>query len=266
MQSNWRAFLRDQWSRESWIVVIPFKGAPHGKSRLSATAASDDAAGDRYIGFSSTERERLALAFLHDTVAAIGGVDRVARVVIVSDARELDAGRALPAIRRPVSIVPDPGRGLNAAAAEGIRAARALDPGAWIAVLTGDLASLRSRDLEQALRAGRAHPLGFVPDHSGVGTTMLTAAPGRRVSPLFGGASSAAHEAAGHRALELPADSTVRLDIDRVDDLVRASSAGIGLGPASAECLRSIGVPAGTSTGYSFSTVKHPRRMLDAIE
>jgi 2-phospho-L-lactate guanylyltransferase len=258
MQSLWRARTRDRW-----IIVVPFKGAPHGKTRLSPALPPG-------AGFSPGERERLALAFLQDTVAAASRAAGVKRILVVSVAEELHDGRALTGIRCPVSIVADPGQGLNAAATAGIRTARAHDPEAWVAVMTGDLAGLRSRDLDEALRAAKTHPLGVVPDHSGVGTTVLTAAPGHRLSPRFGGDSRAAHEEAGHRVIELRTASTVRFDIDRIDDLEAVGSTSSGLGPASAECLLSIGARAGTSAGTSpghpFSAAIHPRRMLDAIE
>ncbi len=57
---------------------------------------------------------------------------------------------------------------------------------------------------------------------------MVAFAPGA-VSPThFGIGSCAAHTAAGYRPLAVPAESSLRLDIDDADDLERARLLGLG--------------------------------------
>ena len=57
-----------------WTVVIPFKGAPEGKSRLAGGARFDSGAASH--GFTASERALLAQAFLTDTLAAVVKLDR----------------------------------------------------------------------------------------------------------------------------------------------------------------------------------------------
>ncbi|TAM68928.1 MAG: 2-phospho-L-lactate guanylyltransferase [Microbacteriaceae bacterium] len=220
-----------------WSIVIPFKGAPHAKTRLAEN-------------FDSSTRAALAFALLTDTVLAVRAVPSVVRVVLVSNEPELlttilDEPSAAPRMGgRPagaeLTIVADPadsGDGLNAAVSHGIRHARKLDDRAFTAALVGDVAALRPDDLAYALdeavarfRAGSA--LAMVADRDGTGTTMITAAPGARIEPRFGLGSSAAHQAAGHVLLPVPGESSLRLDIDSAEDLRRAISLDPGLGAA----------------------------------
>jgi 2-phospho-L-lactate guanylyltransferase len=240
-----------------WIVVIPFKGAPDGKSRLAATVAhgASVGTGKNSSGFTVHQRERLALAFLQDTVAAVAQVRRVERILVISNASELADGAALrdaaygdSAARAPsgkthlgVSVIDDPGNGLNSAAIEGVAVARALDGRAWVAVLTGDLAYLRPADLEEALDDAESYPLGVVSDHEGIGSTMITMAPDVDALPRFGGRSREAHEAAGYATINLPKESSMRFDVDSVADLENATLHGRELGPASKLFLHNLG-------------------------
>ena len=70
--------------------------------------------------------------------------------------------------------------------------------------------------------------LAFVPDREGSGTTMVAFAPGAHAPTHFGIGSSAAHTAAGYLPLAVPAESSLRLDIDDADDLERARLLGLG--------------------------------------
>ncbi len=189
-----------------WSIVIPFKGGSAAKSRLAGAFGAD--------------RERIALAFLRDTVAAVGAVEAVERVLLVSGE---------PLLREAlqpydVEVVPDPGGGLNAAVAAGLAHAQSAAPEAFAAVLVGDLPALTGADLAAALdlavRAARSgHPLGFVADRDGTGTTVVTVAPGATASTRFGTGSRASHAAAGFLELAVPDASSLRLDIDDVSAL-----------------------------------------------
>ena len=151
-------------------------------------------------------------------------------------------------------MIADPGGGINAAVAAGLAHARAAAPEAFAAALTGDLAALRPADLAQAFalaeaaatsagaqvlnaRTGsnraefrtcaraarvRARPRGFR-NHDG------RVRAGRRRSDAF------RHRVVPQRtrpratvALAVPAESSLRLDIDDADDLERARLLGLG--------------------------------------
>jgi 2-phospho-L-lactate/phosphoenolpyruvate guanylyltransferase len=228
-----------------WTVVIPFKGAPEGKSRLAGGARFDSGAASH--GFTASERALLAQAFLTDTLAAVRRTSGVERVLVVSSANELTEASERPsalaaAVRErlglpAVTIVPDPGNGLNPAIDSGIASARALNATEWVAALTGDLPLLQAVDLAAALRLATANPLSVVPDKDGVGTTMITAAPGVPVLARFAGPSLAAHEGAGHVRLDVATESSLRFDIDSVDDLDVALMRSPGLGRATRELV-----------------------------
>jgi len=190
----------------TWRVTIPFKGAPRSKSRLA----------ERY---DDATRHTLALAFLQDAVAAVRSTVGVASVVIVSNESGLAALFPDDPALAAVEIVPDPGDGLNGAIAAGIRACRVADPGAYVAALLGDLPELTAGELAVALGAAAGHPLAYVTDASGTGTTLITLAPGVAADPRFGAGSAAAHAAAGFTRLDLPPSSGLRRDVDAPADV-----------------------------------------------
>ncbi|HVX07779.1 coenzyme F420-0:L-glutamate ligase [Humibacter sp.] len=229
-----------------WNVVIPFKGGDAAKSRLTA------------LGI---DRGELAIAFLRDTVAAVTRADGVDRVVIVSGqvpqgsstgagaragagSGEEVGGSAAGALRDAlapfaVEIVPDPGGGLNAAVAAGLAHAQGLAREAFTAVLVGDLPALTSADLSSALRlAGEAarggHPVAFVADGEGTGTTTITVAPGAVAPTRFGANSRALHADAGYLELGVPVESSLRSDVDEPDAL---AALGERLGAATRRLL-----------------------------
>ncbi|WP_368499207.1 2-phospho-L-lactate guanylyltransferase [Herbiconiux sp. A18JL235] len=196
-----------------WTVVVPVKGTPAGKSRMSP-------------GVDSALRALLAEAFALDTLAAVRDTPSVGRLIVVTDPEAGPAtARRATALRIPdVEIVPDPGSGLNAAVIAGLGAAG----DAHRAVLLGDLPALVPHDLEEALAAAETHPLAVVPDAQGTGTTLVTARPGAVLIPRFGAGSARRHREAGHVVLDVPADSTLRLDVDTEADLAEAVARGVG--------------------------------------
>ncbi|MFC5906782.1 2-phospho-L-lactate guanylyltransferase [Streptacidiphilus monticola] len=195
-----------------FTLIVPLKPPAVGKSRLAAVGPL---------------RERLALAFALDTVAAALGSPEVHRVLVVCD--DAAAGAALAALG--AEVVPDaPGGGLNAALAFGAEQAHG-----WRAALSADLPALRERELTEVLGAARGAGRSFLADAHGVGTTLLAAAPDVPLAPRFGGPSRIAHRASGASELTLAA-ATVRLDVDTPEDLTAATS--LGLGPRTAELLR----------------------------
>ncbi|WP_198418895.1 2-phospho-L-lactate guanylyltransferase [Cryobacterium psychrophilum] len=210
----------------SWVVVVPAKGNPGGKSRLGALP----------------ERAALAEAFALDTVSVALGSPRVLGVFVVTGdvalgaALELLGAVIVPEARgadRAGAPSEDP---LNAAIRQGAAAARASFPDAPLAVVTGDLPALRATDLTKTLDLAAAYALAMVPDAAGTGTTALLVRSGLPPALLFGPGSRAAHEAAGYVPLEVAARSTIRRDVDTAEDLDVAH--GLGLGPYSRAVLQ----------------------------
>ncbi|NEB80021.1 2-phospho-L-lactate guanylyltransferase, partial [Streptomyces sp. SID14478] len=126
-------------------------------------------------------------------------------------------------------IVPDtPQAGLNAALAHGAARVRSERPAAPLAALNADLPALRPAELARVLAAAAAFPRAFVADAAGIGTTLLSAAPGAELLPAFGTASRARHAASGAAELPLDGVDSVRQDVDTGDDLRAALFLGVG--------------------------------------
>ncbi|MFI6349806.1 2-phospho-L-lactate guanylyltransferase [Streptomyces sp. NPDC050560] len=195
-----------------WNLVIPLKPLVRAKSRLSDTA--DDGV-----------RPGLALAFAQDTVASGLACESVADVAVVTN--DDVAGRELAALG--AVIVPDvPDAGLNAALVHGAAAVRSARPGAAVAALNADLPALRPRELVRVLGAAALWPRAFLADSTGVGTTLLAAAPGVDLAPAFGTASRARHAASGAVELLTTGVDSVRQDVDTGMDLRAALALGVG--------------------------------------
>lgn len=195
-----------------WTLVIPLKPLERAKSRLS------DTAGDGL-------RPGLALAFAQDTVAAALASPAVGDVAVVTDdplaARELAALGA--------RIVPDePQGGLNAALAYGAAVVRASHPETPLAALNADLPALRPHELTRVLNAAAEFPRAFLPDATGIGTTLLAIRAGQELHPAFGMDSRSGHRASGAVELTLTGVDSVRQDVDTGEDLRAALALGVG--------------------------------------
>jgi len=166
----------------SWTVVIPVKPADEGKSRLGRTPG-------------------VARAIALDTIAAAVATD--ARIIVVTADREL-AGE----IDADVVFEAAP-TGLAAAIAAGLPS-----EDADRAVLLGDLPALRPEDLTSALTLAEKHPRAFVADAEGTGSTLVTARSGLAFVHHFGPSSAERHRALGLTELPIPADSSLRRDVD----------------------------------------------------
>ncbi|HET7326965.1 MAG TPA: 2-phospho-L-lactate guanylyltransferase [Nocardioidaceae bacterium] len=222
-------------SPRPWVVVLPIKDSATAKSRLTAVA------GD--------ERLALARAFVTDCLAAVLRSDAVTAVLAVTD----DPVAAELLDRAGCGIVSDgPRDGLNRAAEHGAAVARARWPGCWIAVLPSDLPALRPADVDQALAVAGRHARAFVPDAAGVGTNLLTAAPGVPLEPRFEGLSCAAHAASGAICLDVVAPG-LRHDVDDGRSLHDARV--LGVGPATRAVLAGIDGWCGHYDGLMQATV-----------
>lgn len=169
--------------------MVPVKGTGGGKSRLGGPL-----------------RAEIAAAIALDTVEAALAAAPVLVVTSPSAAADFDALGA--------RVLADPGGGLQAAIAAGL----ATVPGP-VAVLLGDLPSLAAGELADALALAERHPLSFVPDAEGSGTSMV-AMLGRRAETAFGVDSRAAHAALGYIELALPVTSGLRRDVDTLEQLL----------------------------------------------
>jgi len=181
-----------------WCVILPIKVGTSAKSRLGA----------------SPEITSLAYDFAEKTLQAILNCQEVGHVLIVTGDGHWESFAS-----ERVSIVTDPGGGLNAA----IRAARDQWHGdQLLAVIPGDLALLDPIDLADVLFRARSYPLSFVRDKDGTGTTVLTSSKALNLSPQYGQNSAAIHLSIG--ATELTAPHSVRFDVDTPEDLAEISS------------------------------------------
>jgi 2-phospho-L-lactate guanylyltransferase len=182
---------------QAWTVVIPVKGTPDAKSRLDASP-------------------ELALAIALDSVAA--AIDAVrssgGSVLVVTPPASGAVFESLGA-----RVVMDPGGGLRGAVRAGIAAAAAAAGGCAVAVLLGDVPALTPSELAAALTEAERHPRAFVADADSVGTVLITALRAGDHAPEFGGASRAAHLAAGYMELDIDVASGLRRDVDVRDQL-----------------------------------------------
>ncbi|MEU0968561.1 2-phospho-L-lactate guanylyltransferase [Streptomyces sp. NPDC005917] len=195
-----------------WTLVIPLKPLARAKSRLADTATDG-------------LRPSLALAFAQDTLAAALACQAVKDVAVVTD--DTLAGRELSALG--ARIVPDtPGSGLNAALRHGAAVVRASRPESAVAALNADLPALRPLELSRVLDAAAEFPRAFLPDAAAIGTTLLAAAPGSELAPVFGPDSRARHTASGAAELRLADVDSVRQDVDTGADLRTALALGVG--------------------------------------
>ncbi|GAA0992790.1 2-phospho-L-lactate guanylyltransferase [Subtercola frigoramans] len=206
-----------------WVVVVPVKGSTESKTRLAAAWTTE-------AGLTGEQRRELALAFALDAVTAIAAAADVREVIVVTG----DAVAAVALAALGAHVVDDPGAGLNGAISAGIAAARLRHPDAMVAAMTADLPALTPADVDDVLRAAAGHPLAFVADEQGTGTTTITAAPGVEVIPRFGEQSAQAHADSGMFRLAVRPGSTVRQDVDTPEDLDRLRG---GFGPHTSALL-----------------------------
>lgn len=191
--------------------VIPVKRLFQAKTRLSGVCTPD-------------ERQDLCLDMLRHMLRAAGACPLVDLSAVVSPDGHLKdlLAREFPS----VGFLSEPGD-LNQAA---MAAARALASGGFSTMLfaLGDLPLLTSDELEQALLAGREHPMVLLPDRHGRGTNgMVLSPPDLLPSFSFGVDSLAAHKAAAAALGLTPAVLHMpgfAWDVDTPDDLISVRS------------------------------------------
>jgi 2-phospho-L-lactate guanylyltransferase len=195
-----------------WTVIVPVKPWALAKSRLRVGDA---------------DRTRLARAFSLDVLDVVLSVGSVDRVVVVTAETEL----GVIARRRGAAVIVDRpmlARGqLNRAVDLGRRWAQVEVPAAAVVVVPGDLAALTADVLDETLRQLAADERSFVPDSSGMGTTLLAASRPELLVSAYGPRSALHHSAAGWCPTP-HVDARCRRDIDTAADLAEARHLGVG--------------------------------------
>ncbi len=195
------------------VVVLPVKPPARGKSRLA--------------GLSDAVRRDVAEAFALDTAQAAVSTPGVEAVLVVTDDFRLATSmRALGC-----EVIPDgTSEDLNATLVQAVAEVARRWPDATPVALCADLPRLRPVELAAVLGEVAAHVAAgraaYVADRAGTGTTLY-AAPAGQFDPRFGTGSAARHRTAG--AVEAGSGATtVRTDVDDLDDLGAALVAGVG--------------------------------------
>ena len=184
-------------------AIIPLRASPASKSRLSGV-------------LDETARAALVDAMLARVLAAAHGARNVAEVRLIGSARTLPAD---------VTVMTDPGRGLNAAAAEALNAADG--QASRVIVIHGDLPQVTVQDIE-LLAAAPEGEIAIAPDRHGTGTNAISLPlpAARGFSFAFGTDSFALHNAeAGRMGLGISEVHSAGLsrDVDEPDDLSDAA-------------------------------------------
>ena len=181
-------------------------------------------------------RRRLAWTMAVDTLHAL--VRAVEVVCVVSDQPALAHRLARAGLGSVVVVAEVRPAGLNEALRTGAEHLRATGLPRVLACV-GDLPALRPGSVATVLAGAAADGRAYVPDATGIGTTMLLAGADVALAPHFQGRSAAAHHSSGATPLtdeRLGAGvPDARRDVDTDVDL--ADAAGLGLGPATRALL-----------------------------
>ena len=195
----------------TFTVVVPMKPWDRAKSRLHVEPAA---------------RRTLAEAFARDTLAAVLACPEVGEVVVVTRGelvvpyvRSVGAQVIQEPIDRPLDT-------LGSAIRHGIAWAAEHRPCSPLAVVPSDLPALTADALSQLLGQAAGHPLAFVADANGDGTTILTSRTPDLMHAGYGPGSAERHR--GYGAHELAVADVLRQDVDSLDDLMAAERLGLG--------------------------------------
>ncbi|MGH3621272.1 MAG: 2-phospho-L-lactate guanylyltransferase, partial [Sciscionella sp.] len=171
----------------------------------------------------ATAHAELALALATDTVTAAALTKGVRRIVVVS----ADARVRLVFLSEGVEVLDEQFTlGLNAALLGGFSWLREQDRGSAVGALQADLPALRPAHLAAALAEAQGRR-AYCADRNGSGTTLLLAAAGGSLDPMFGPGSAMAHAASNATPITASVPS-LRCDVDTVDDLTVAAELGLG--------------------------------------
>lgn len=203
-------------------AVMPIKSWDRAKSRLHR---------DYEI------RRVLAKAISQDTLASVMPCSRISQIIVVTDddsVRAYASALGLDVIEEPAPQSTD---NLAAAIQTGIDWCLQYRPGHPVVVVPSDLPALKARDLTEVLELADGHRNSFVPDTSGLGTTLCMAAVPVHLRHRYGPDSARLHRESG--VFELSGiNARVRRDVDTMSDLLQARQ--LGLGPNTRIALDSL--------------------------
>jgi 2-phospho-L-lactate guanylyltransferase len=198
-----------------WRVLVPIKHGAPAKTRLRAATRGNVHQADLVRAI---QLDTLDAVLALRTHPLLGGL------YVVSGRRVAGQADALPV---EIEILPDAGGGLNPALAAAAAELARRFPADGVVAMVGDLPALRAADLLAVLYRAPVAGRGFVRDFEGSGTTLLAAGPGTELDPMFGPDSAHRHLASG--ADELPAEASLRCDVDTAADLRRCLELGAGM-------------------------------------
>jgi 2-phospho-L-lactate guanylyltransferase len=195
----------------TFTVVVPMKPWDRAKSRLHVEPAA---------------RRALSEAFARDTLDAVLACPEVDQVVVVTRGELVVPyvqGTGAQVIQEPTDRPLDT---LGSAIRHGIAWAAEHRPYNPLAVVPSDLPALTADALSELLGRAAGHPLAFVADANGDGTTILTSRTPDLMHAGYGPGSAERHR--GYGGHELVAADVLRQDVDSLDDLVAAGRLGLG--------------------------------------
>jgi 2-phospho-L-lactate guanylyltransferase len=205
-------------------AVLPVKRFDSAKQRLAEAVGG-------------AERRELAAAMVEDVLAALGRIDGLDDLIVVTaEDRAAALARAAGA-----HIVADRVEGGQSLAAE-VGVETAVQRGAERALLVpGDCPALDPHEVDTLLR-NHKEGVTIVPDRHGQGTNALLLAPPTALSPAFGPGSLARHAAlasAGGATVRVAQAPSLELDVDTPGDLAALRAALDGR-PAAAPRTRAV--------------------------
>jgi 2-phospho-L-lactate/phosphoenolpyruvate guanylyltransferase len=206
-------------------AVLPVKSFGRAKQRLDAAVGTP-------------ERTELAAAMLGDVLAALGAVEGLADVIVVTaEPRAAAAARGAAA-----HVVDDPAEsGPSDAAVRGVEAAIARGA-ERVLLVPGDCPVLDPTEVGGLLGGFPDAGLVIVPDRHGSGTNALLIAPPGAIEPSFGPGSFARHAvlgAAAGVAVRVAQIPSLELDVDTPGDLAELRKTLVAL-PAAAPGTRAL--------------------------
>ena len=189
-------------SRKLWAVV-PFKGAPSGKSRLAEH-------------LDSCERKNLAIAMLRDVLSALCDAPSIDGVLLASRALEARQFTVLPKLQ----IFEEQATNLADAVTEASTYLSLEHDAETVFIVPGDVPLISVEDVSHATAEHR--DVTLLPDERDVGTNGVISTPPNNFTYVFDGKSFQPHLENARKEGYQP--RIVRLasfahDIDTVDDL-----------------------------------------------
>lgn len=192
-------------SPERCAAVVPIRSWTAGKSRL---------------GLDDVQRASLARAFALDVIDVLRESPEIDLVVVVTSDDDVRADVD------EVEVVPDRGRGLNDAVAQGCAHVVARG-GLRVVVVPSDLPCLTVPALAEVLSLSEGQTHAYCPDAEGAGSSLVVSSDPASLRTSYGPGSAAAHRAAGLVPL-VEAPPEARRDVDTLAQLREAESLGVG--------------------------------------